>query len=402
MDKEERRSFFKELISCSPNLFYWRFDSAGLLVDDTCSNSVSLLGILNHYDSVRRLLDRAVDDGLPVLLDLPVGLSWLAVFEKENGELRAMHMIGPVYSVNAALHTVERALQGLNITVAMRSELLSQLRELPLMPYAMQSQYAVMLHYCVNGQRVESGDVGRMDSGQSAPGAEAEVPYTDRYRVYMVEQGILRMIREGDMNYKMALSRGMLVSSGVRVQTRDALGKNKITTIVFTSLCSRAAIEGGLTPDVAYSVGDRYIQMIEDSSTIAELTNITYDMYADFIYRVRRCRTNPDLSEPVQSCCDFIEMHVEETLPLGMLAQRAGYTDYYFSRKFKKEVGVAILDYIKIAKVERAKLYLRTTGLSVQQIADQLNFSSRSRFSETFAGIVGTAPGLFRAQNGRY
>lgn len=71
----------------------------------------------------------------------------------------------------------------------------------------------------------------------------------------------------------------------------------------------------------------------------SELTAISHTMYEDFIKRVHKKRSNPQLSSLVQRCCDYIEMHVEEKLRIRDLAQKLGYTEYYLSKRFKKEVG---------------------------------------------------------------
>ena len=56
--------------------------------------------------------------------------------------------------------------------------------------------------------------------------------------------------------------------------------------MVFTSLVTRAAMEGGLSPEIAYPVGDAYIQAAEDCRDSAELAVLANAMYHDFIYRV--------------------------------------------------------------------------------------------------------------------
>lgn len=77
------------------------------------------------------------------------------------------------------------------------------------------------------------------------------------------------------MNYKLALNSSFGVSSGVPLQSSNPLRQSKTSVIVFTSLCARAAIEGGLSPEQAYSLGDSYIQSIESAKTISEISAIS-------------------------------------------------------------------------------------------------------------------------------
>jgi phosphomannomutase len=45
----------------------------------------------------------------------------------------------------------------------------------------------------------------------------------------------------------------------------------KTSIVVFTTLVSRAAMEGGLSPEVAYALGDSYLQSAEDCRDSGEL-----------------------------------------------------------------------------------------------------------------------------------
>ncbi len=103
--------------------------------------------------------------------------------------------------------------------------------------------------------------------------------------------------------------------------------------------------------------------------------------------RVRQARVNSAISKTVQSCCDYISVHVNEKLSIEFLSQRAGYTEYYFSRKFKQETGYSISEYIKREKIRKAQTLLSSTNMSILEISNELSFSSRSYFSDTFQKI---------------
>ena len=101
----------------------------------------------------------------------------------------------------------------------------------------------------------------------------------------------------------------------------------------------------------------------------------------------------------MQSSCDYIQSHITEPLSIVSLAKRAGYTEYYFSRKFKREMQMNISDYIKAEKIKYAKLLLSSTTKSIQEISDDLSFSSRSYFSDSFQKIAGISPSDYRKQH---
>ena len=215
----------------------------------------------------------------------------------------------------------------------------------------------------------------------------------------MAEQGLLQMVRTGDLNYQQALSASMGISAGVPVRSDDALRQSKTSIIVFTSLVCRAAIEGGLSPEEAYALGDNYIQTAESARTLDELNPLSHMMYDDFIRRVHKCRTNPKLSQQVQKCVDYIEMHLDEKIRAADLAALVGYTEYYLTHKFKEETGLSVTDYAKFAKIERAKVLLKSTDQSIQDIAAALSFSTRNYFSRVFQDVTGQTPMEYRERS---
>ena len=256
-----------------------------------------------------------------------------------------------------------------------------------------------MLHFAVTGERLTNADITfRSADGDIAPSGQ-KPPKKDRMKVWLLEQALMRMVSEGDLNYKSILNEASTASGGVGVTDAGSLQQIKVSQIVFISLCTRAAIQGGISPELAYSRGDAYIQDVLDCKSIADAAHIGHTMYEDFIRMVHKGRTNPNLSKQIQSCCDYIELHADEKLSLADIARRIGYAEYYLSRKFREETGLSINNYIKFVKVERAKTLLLSTNMDIQEICDALSFGSRSFFSQTFRSVVGVPPATYREQN---
>ena len=152
----------------------------------------------------------------------------------------------------------------------------------------------------------------------------------------------------------------------------------------------------GLSPEEAYALGDSYIQSAENAKTLDDLAPLGLMMYDDFVRRVHKCRTNPNLSQQVQKCVDYIEMNLDKKIRAADIAALVGYTEYYLTHKFKEETGLSVTDYIKFAKIERAKVLLKSTDQTVQDIAAALSFSTRNYFSRIFQEVTGQTPMEYR------
>ena len=390
-------NLFREMVNCHAQVSLWTYDRNCELLESTCpceSMFDKFLAVMGHKEY---LSEYAKEHTAPLNLGTAIGLSWLAAFDWQNGELQHIYLLGPVFTTEVSFDSIGQILNtcpGASDSLAWKNRLLDEMAKLPVISPLVWNEYACMFHYCITGEKIGISSIGRKHHTKllTSPTAARK----DRHQVWLVEQNLLRMIREGDLNYKDGLNRSGMVSNGVPVRTKDPLRQAKDSVIVSISLCTRAAIQGGLSPEQAYSLGDTYIQAVEDARTTADVATLHGVMFDDFIHRVHDCRTNPDVSKQIRICCDYIETHAEEKLTIDMLARMVGYTEYYLSRKFKAEVHVSINDYIKIAKVERAKYLLSTTDSGIQEIADQLNFCSRSHFGEVFRKIVGCSPVDYR------
>ncbi|MBZ9937189.1 AraC family transcriptional regulator [Mesorhizobium sp. BR1-1-16] len=77
---------------------------------------------------------------------------------------------------------------------------------------------------------------------------------------------------------------------------------------------------------------------------------------------------------------------------VGDLAKEAALSRSTFFDRFKREVGVAPMEYLLNWRMALAKDHLRNDKLNVGQIAARVGYSSQSTFSVAFARSVGTPP----------
>ena len=393
----ERVDYLLDLLSCIGTIYHWIYDENGNLLETNCPDRV-LSRIFTKAGCMASVLEHFKESTLPIMLSISYGLNWFSVLETEDASPMRVHVFGPTSTSEMSFADIHRITQSSNIPSHWRSRLVKIFEKIPAVSTIDMFRYIIMFHYCVTGDRITTADIV-FSEPEALKNEKEPAIKKDRMKTYMLEQALMRMISEGDLNYKSIINNAGNVSSGVHMNNMGTLDQIKISQVVFISLATRAAISGGISPEIAYSRGDAYIQDIMDCRTVADAAHIGHSMYDDFVHLVHNARVNPNLSKQVQSCCDYIELHADEKLTLSEIAKRVGYTDYYLSRKFKQETGFSINDYIKIVKIERAKTMLLASDMSIQEICDQLNFGSRSFFAEIFKEIAGIPPAEFRNIN---
>lgn len=399
MDVMQNIALFREMMHCEGALYLWQFDADGRLLSSDCPDETVLGTAFSVFGCKDAMLEHLKTRATPVVLGTSLGTVWGAVFEPSNTGVRHAWVLGPVLYSELSMRQMEQGYalyNRLELNLAWKNQLMRAVQRLPCVPSSVFFRYLSMLHYCASGEHLT---LTQSISTAMLPELVPIQPNktTDRHKVYAAERALLDMVRNGDLNYAEALQTSSLLSSGVPVQGRDPLRQAKTSVTVFCTLVCRAAIEGGLSPDAAYSLGDAYIQSCEDADDLGELAKLPLSMYDDFIRRVHKCRTNPAYSKAVQQCVDYIELHPAGRIRAADLAALAGYGEYYITRRFKQETGYSINDYIKFVKIERAKVLLASTDRSLQQIADALGFATRSYFSQSFKQVVGQSPAEYRA-----
>ena len=106
-------------------------------------------------------------------------------------------------------------------------------------------------------------------------------------------------------------------------------------------------------------------------------------------------------SRAVKVCRSYIQMNYMKGLTLEEIARHCGYAEYYLSRKFARETGIRISEYIHQVRVDAAKIMLLTTSKKIQEISEELHFGNRSHFDRVFRQRVGISPARFREKCGQ-
>lgn len=232
-------------------------------------------------------------------------------------------------------------------------------------------------------------------------------PYDQEIREFMsIENGDIDTLRRSIAeNYTGEI--GTLADSPLRSM------KNR--GIVVITLASRAAIRGGVLPEISYSLADICIQKIEacrDEESVLRLFHDAEYQYADMVREVRGGLEAGKVSVSgtgerktadfyLERCRTYIYAHLHEKISVQRMAEIMGLNADYLSDLFHRCSGTTITAYIQKEKLRLAKNLLIYSGYTYGEIAACLGYSSQSHLGRQFKNHTGMTMRQYRLQYGK-
>jgi AraC-like DNA-binding protein len=103
-----------------------------------------------------------------------------------------------------------------------------------------------------------------------------------------------------------------------------------------------------------------------------------------------------DLPSSVEKLCRILDEHLEKKVDFVEVSHKVAYSRAYIVRLFKRHMGITPHEYVLKRRLDRSKLLLRHSTLSIKEIAGRLMFSDQYHFSNYFKKCTGISPSEYR------
>lgn len=215
---------------------------------------------------------------------------------------------------------------------------------------------------------------------------------------YYLERKLLQAIRGG------ALQSAYNVLDQINSLERAKLALSPMRSVKNSLICSctlfaRAAIDGNVNPEMAFSLSDFLILEIERFQEIKELSRYEYYMAKEYIDLVLKARMH-DYSPAVTKMIHHIHTHINDPLTLEDFCELTGKSKGYLCGLFKKEVGISLINYIQETKIEEAKNFLLMTEMPIIEIAELFGYCNANYFIKQFKRYYDKTPAAYRRERG--
>lgn len=108
-------------------------------------------------------------------------------------------------------------------------------------------------------------------------------------------------------------------------------------------------------------------------------------------------RLQPEVpTSKLQQALEYIQANLDENITLEAIASELGMSQFHFCRWFKQSMQIAPYQYVLQQRVEKAKVLLKSSDLSIVTIALTCGFNSQSHLINRFKKQTGLTPKAYR------
>ena len=284
---------------------------------------------------------------------------------------------------------------------------------IPKIPYCSRDRFGttvLLVHHMLTGAELSLEDLWRQNGEKVNKNYIHErkvgsvlferMEFENPHNPYDQEVRELNSIRNGDLESFQKSIRETYSGSEGRLSENQIRQEKNIAICVIT-LASRAAIEGGVLPEMAFSMVDAYIMQVEKMSDIIEIRSFMRKAEQTFLERVQENKKPKVKNKLVEDTKNFIFQHLHSKIEIGNIGNEIGANTTYLSELFHKTEGITIQKYIQREKIKLAKNMLQYSEYKTEDIANYLGFCSQSYFGKVFREYENLTPNQFRQKYGK-
>lgn len=121
---------------------------------------------------------------------------------------------------------------------------------------------------------------------------------------------------------------------------------------------------------------------------------LLYILIHSFSYKVnqKELYRNQKNMKRIQFIMEYVTQHYTEAISISEIADKVGLNEIYFSRFFKKSMGITFLEYLYRVRLEKIYTDLLNTDLNIREICERHGFYNEKVFRRMFRELYGCSP----------
>lgn len=151
-------------------------------------------------------------------------------------------------------------------------------------------------------------------------------------------------------------------------------------------------------PGAVHSQVRKMYEEWQQSGILAQLRMkaMLFEFVHEVLSQQRQSKERGSPSDLVACALRYLHEHYSEPITMEQLASLLGCSIGYMHRLFKAEIGKSPNEYLIGIRMEQARHYVLTTGLTLREIAQAVGYADVYYFSRLFKKQFGVSPGQAR------
>ena len=140
------------------------------------------------------------------------------------------------------------------------------------------------------------------------------------------------------------------------------------------------------------------VSLIENSfeESVLEIAHIKLlNFLGSFVY-FKELNPLTQESDLIQQSINFMKENITQTYEVSDLAKARNLSTTHFARLFKNKMGLSTLQYFNQLKIQKSCQYLYFSNKSIKEICHELGFSDPFYFSRLFKKFIGMSPSEYK------
>lgn len=342
--------------------------------------------------------------GEPYVFFCPSGLvHWCAPIIV-NGMFKNAFVAGPVQMDLPDDFSINEIIKAHNLNISSRGILHAYLKMVPLVDTKRVRYLSKMLYVMAKDIMAEESKIllerrkyykeqaALCEEIQAIKDADYE-EHISKYYPVQLEKELVSKVRIGDKKGAKTILNELLGHVLFHGGSNIEVTKSRVLELMI--VLSRAAVEGGGNLEMIFGLNLTYLKEVSDINSVDELCHWIIKVLERFTDSIVGAG-NSNNYHIIQKSITYINENSSKDITLEKAADFVYLSSSYFSRLFKKEMGINFIDYLNKVRVEESKKYLSNENLSISEIANIVGFTDQSYYTKVFRKIEGTSPGQYR------
>ncbi len=207
---------------------------------------------------------------------------------------------------------------------------------------------------------------------------------TSRFDYLLAEKHLIEAMR---LRKSEAFDYFSLVMDQIRFYSDEARRNKILEILVLASHAMHLDSQNDFT-------STNYIDITRELMEAAgdELIEIAYKHFI-FMISYAKPQTNIDYSNHIVKVTqEYLEGHYSEDISLEDIAAQVNISPQYFSKLIKKNTGFNFIDWLSMLRVKKAKELLTNSDLTVKEVCFMVGYKDPNYFSRIFKKRIGITP----------